>query len=37
MLHARKLGFIHPTTKEYIEFGSELPNHFVNVLKKLDK
>ena len=37
MLHARKLGFIHPTTKEYIEFGSELPNHFVTVLKKLDK
>lgn len=35
-LHAKKLGFIHPTTKEYIEFDSELPecfNHILNQFK----
>lgn len=35
MLHAGKLGFIHPTTKEYIEFTSPLPDYFSNELKKL--
>ena len=25
MLHAKTLGFIHPRTKEYMEFSSELP------------
>ena len=34
-LHARKLGFIHPTTKEYVEFNSELPQYFVEILGKL--
>ncbi len=37
VLHAKKLGFIHPTTKEYVEFDSELPEHFKNVIKKLNK
>ncbi|MGL5506317.1 MAG: RluA family pseudouridine synthase [Paraclostridium sp.] len=37
MLHAKKLGFIHPTTKKYVEFDSELPSHFTKVLKKLEK
>lgn len=36
-LHARKIGFIHPTTNEYIEFTSELPDYFVSVLNKLEK
>lgn len=36
VLHARKLGFIHPTTKEYIEFNSNLPEYFVNILNKLN-
>ncbi|MCQ2514646.1 MAG: RluA family pseudouridine synthase, partial [Ruminococcus sp.] len=27
-LHARKIGFIHPATKEYMEFNSELPDYF---------
>ena len=27
-LHAKKLGFIHPTTGEYMEFDSELPDYF---------
>ena len=35
-LHARKLGFIHPTTNEYIEFNSELPDYFKNIIKKLE-
>ena len=34
-LHARKLGFIHPTTKEYVEFNSELPKYFVDIINKI--
>lgn len=37
VLHAKKLGFIHPTTKEYVEFDSELPEHFKNIINKLNK
>ena len=36
-LHARKIGFIHPTTGEYMEFSSELPEYFQSVLRKLEK
>lgn len=36
-LHAKTLGFIHPRTKEYIEFTSELPNYFKELLEKLRK
>ncbi len=36
-LHARKIGFIHPTTGEYLEFSSELPDYFAAVLNKLEK
>jgi len=36
-LHAKKIGFIHPTTNEYMEFDSELPEYFVRVLNKLEK
>lgn len=35
ILHAKKLGFIHPTSKEYVEFDSELPEHFKTLLKKI--
>lgn len=35
LLHAGTLGFIHPSTNEYIEFNSELPEYFINVLEKL--
>lgn len=31
-LHAKKLGFIHPTTKQYMEFDSELPSCFTKIL-----
>lgn len=34
-LHAKKLGFIHPSKNEYIEFDSELPNYFKNIINKL--
>lgn len=36
-LHARKIGFIHPTTGKYLEFTSELPKYFSAVLDKLEK
>ena len=34
-LHAKKVGFIHPTTKEYMEFDSELPEYFNIILNKI--
>ncbi len=34
-LHAKKLGFIHPKTGEYLEFDSELPEYFKNFLAKI--
>lgn len=37
VLHAKTLGFIHPRTKEYMEFTSELPNYFKELLEKLRK
>ena len=33
-LHAKELGFIHPTTKKYMEFSCELPECFTNILNK---
>ena len=36
MLHAKKLGFIHPSTNKYIEFGVEDPKEFKTVLKKIE-
>ena len=35
VLHARVLGFIHPTTGEYMEFESDLPEYFKNLIEKL--
>ena len=35
MLHAKTLGFNHPMTKEYIEFNSDVPEEFNNVLNIL--
>lgn len=32
MLHAKKLGFIHPSTGEYMEFQSDLPDYFSKVI-----
>ena len=35
LLHAGTLGFIHPSTGEYMEFHSDLPEVFAQVLAKL--
>jgi len=35
LLHAKVLGFNHPTTGEYIEFEKEEPQVFKGVLNKL--
>ncbi|WP_294466749.1 RluA family pseudouridine synthase [uncultured Ruminococcus sp.] len=35
-LHARKIGFIHPKTEEYLEFSSQLPDYFTDFLTKLN-
>ncbi len=32
MLHAKTIGFIHPTTKEYMEFNSDVPEEFKKIL-----
>ena len=34
-LHARKIGFIHPRTGEYLEFEREAPAYFQKLLTKL--
>jgi 23S rRNA pseudouridine1911/1915/1917 synthase len=36
-LHAKTLGFIHPHTKEFIRFDTELPSDMKELLKKLGK
>ena len=35
-LHAEMLGFIHPRTKEYMEFHAPLPEYFTKLLIKLN-
>lgn len=34
-LHAKKLGFIHPSTNEYMEFQSHIPAYFEKLITKL--
>ena len=34
-LHAKILGFTHPTTGEYMEFDAPLPEYFVSLLERL--
>ena len=36
-LHAMILGFVHPSTKEYMEFEAPLPDYFEDILRKLRK
>lgn len=36
-LHARKIGFVHPSTGKYMEFDSELPEYFTKILDKLSE
>jgi len=33
-LHAKTLGFVHPVTKEFLRFDSELPPDFREVVEK---
>ena len=35
-LHAKKIGFVHPRTGEYMEFDSELPDYFKKFLKSIE-
>ncbi len=35
LLHSKSVGFIHPSTGEYMEFDSELPEYFSEVLRKI--
>ncbi len=37
ILHAKTLGFIHPKTKAYMEFDSDLPEYFCDAIKKISK
>lgn len=36
-LHAKTIGFIHPSTKKYMEFTSELPECFNNILNMFEE
>jgi len=36
-LHAKVIGFNHPRTNEYLEFDSDLPDNFKEILEKLRK
>ena len=37
VLHASRLGFVHPRTKKYMEFQAPLPDYFNKLLDKLRK
>ena len=36
-LHAKSLGFVHPKTKKFISFNSNLPQDFKKILDLLNK
>ena len=36
-LHARKIGFVHPSSGKYMEFTSKLPKYFSDFLTELEK
>ncbi|NLM12684.1 MAG: RluA family pseudouridine synthase [Epulopiscium sp.] len=37
MLHARVLGFVHPSKNEYMEFEAPLPKYFMDFIERLRK
>ena len=37
LLHAKTLGVVHPSTGEFIQFDSSLPEYFMEILEKLKK
>lgn len=36
-LHAKTIGFVHPRTREYMEYSAPLPEYFEKLLKKLNQ
>ena len=34
-LHAKTIGFIHPTTKEYVEYEAPIPEYFKNLIENV--
>ncbi|MBQ9699754.1 MAG: RluA family pseudouridine synthase, partial [Lachnospiraceae bacterium] len=36
VLHAKTLGFVHPRTREYMEFDSDLPDYFQKLIERLE-
>ena len=36
-LHAKTIGFVHPTSGERMFFDSDLPEYFNKILDKLEK
>ena len=36
-LHAGILGFVHPSTKRYVEFEAPLPDYFIRLLNIIAK
>lgn len=37
LLHAKTIGFVHPSTGEMMEFDSEIPDYFADILDRLRK
>ncbi len=37
LLHAKVLGFNHPSTHKYLEFDSRLPKHFLDAINKITR
>jgi len=35
-LHAKKIGFVHPRSGEYLEFDSDLPEYFKKFLREIE-
>jgi len=36
-LHAKVLGFVHPTTRQYVEFEAPLPDYFLKLIEQLHR
>ena len=34
-LHAATIGFVHPITKEYLDFTSDLPDYFIDFIRRI--
>jgi len=37
MLHAETLGFVHPDTEEYCEFGAPVPHDMERIIEKMER